>query len=119
MDQYVKTVDLYDKQWKALHKLEAIRLVVYLGLLPYSMIVGLILRPFWSRSFSEGLLAGLLALYLMPLVMAQIRLLRFPCPRCAKRFFTNAWFVVGSFDDDCAYCGLKKFANSENKSVPK
>jgi hypothetical protein len=46
-------------------------------------------------------------LWLVAVAISRIRLLRWPCPRCAKTYLGSFW--VNEWADHCAYCKLEKW----------
>ena len=51
-------------------------------------------------------------LLFLAFLVTGLELSRFPCPRCARPFFSTRWIVKNRFRKTCRHCGLQKWAEA-------
>jgi hypothetical protein len=113
----------YQHEWEAYsvrrRKLVLCIIAVFLGFIPFLLLVAFIDRRLFSSTslvFPATLVWG--GLYLF----TSLRLRVFACPRCGKNFnggfFHDPADVLARpkafFGRECVYCGLRKFAESDD-----
>jgi hypothetical protein len=101
----------YEEQWQRYRKTNRAFWFVWLGFLPFFVLVS---GP--VAQWSENVAGGLLFAWIFAFFVVGIRAGNFRCPRCGKRFFSTWWYHNG-WSSKCLHCGLPKWSGSERKPL--
>jgi len=101
---------IYAKAWADYLKRRNLLTVVFVGYMPWGMLVFSISRPL---HFPEMLTSALIVAWFLAFPVSAIRLSSWSCPRCGNWFFAK-WWYHNSFARKCVHCRLPKKWLKEN-----
>ncbi len=105
----------YEAGWRDLKRRRIIFWAVFLGYIPGTMAVFLLVGLPVSALTGikpDYFFAAIALCWMVAFVVTSLRMTLFSCPRCKKSFFAS-WWYHNSFARKCVHCGLPKWANSE------
>jgi hypothetical protein len=95
----------YVGAWRRYRTWARIRLIAFLGGLPYGIAVTSVTKSLGIEHEVPTLILPWFILFGVGLIGAGL----FECPRC-KKFFFFTWFLSNPFVSRCLHCGLPKWA---------
>lgn len=100
----------YRRRWRA-NGLAILLALVWM--VPGSLIRSVLVRCGWNDGAAFFLAVALPALGTV--FLAQLRVIRWPCPRCGRPFLAT-WYYSNSFARRCVHCGLPKWAAGSERA---
>ena len=107
----------YQKEWKEYRRKQTILGLIFLGLIPFMVLIFPFLHNFPKSYDIGGVNIGIIffILYLAIIGVCFLRLFYLICPKCGKSFNSNKWQRY-NFSDKCQYCKLVKYEGSDIES---
>src|SRR6202035_3117932 len=105
----MQTVHSYDVAWREYRRVRLTAIVSLLGFLPF---LGCVTILFERMHWNEYVGFAFDAAYLLWMSFSNIRYALWPCPRCGKAYRGLRPYT----GNQCFYCRLPKWADSQNTS---
>lgn len=104
----------WDEYKRRVRSFRLATLLAPLWILPGWLIRSFLIRCGWDP---EGAWFAAVAFPMMAIIaVAQVRRIRWPCPRCGQSFHV-CWWYSNTFARRCVHCGLPKWT-SKSKQAP-
>lgn len=100
----------YEQQWREYRKRCIIVLIIFATFIPASVLVENLLH-------SDNVFFIVMFVWMFAFLVAGIRIITWPCPRCGKPFLAKSLIVGNPFIGRCLHCGLPKWSVKDTRKT--